>query len=365
MATGFAESYIKLWSLNGDKLTGLRTDFDSDEVTDGAKLKGLRERDGPATRKLIGHSGPVYSLSFDPTPGPAAPPKYLLSSSLDSTVRLWSLDTYRNLVAYRAHREPVWSTEWGPKGIYFASGSRDRTARLWTTDRTSALRIFAGHLSDVNCVKFHPNSLYLATGSADRTCRLWDVQKGTCVRVFTGHKAGVSALAVSPDGRYLASGSHDSVIRLWDLGSGALVKSLVGHAASVHSLDFSNESSVLVSGSADCTVRIWDVNAPVASDEDGADEASGAALVPRQQQAGRRVSLLNGAYRDGPAGSGGSGKAGAYKGLDALSGAGAGGVGQGPSADLLETLVTKRTPVFNIKFTPRNLALAAGPMISD
>ncbi|KAK4693020.1 transcription initiation factor TFIID subunit 5, partial [Phenoliferia sp. Uapishka_3] len=229
MAAGFSESYIRLWNLKGGKLPGIRTDFDSDSVNDGtsssplsslsnslflpflaAGLKSLRLPSGPTSRKLIGHSGPIYSLSFDPVPGPSGPPRYLLSASQDSTIRLWSLETFTNVVAYRGHREPVWDVEWGPRGIYFASASRDRTARLWISDKTSAVRIFAGHLSDVNCVRFHPNSLYLATGSADRTCRLWDVQKGTCVRVFTGHRGSVSTLAISPDGRYLASASTSS-----------------------------------------------------------------------------------------------------------------------------------------------------------
>jgi len=122
---------------------------DSHETT-GNSLKRTREKGGNTTRKLIGHSGPVYALSFDPTTGSAAPPRHLLSASADSTVRLWSLDTMSNLVAYRGHQNPVWDVEWSPSGIYFATASRDRTARLWSTDRPAALRIFAGHLSDVD-----------------------------------------------------------------------------------------------------------------------------------------------------------------------------------------------------------------------
>jgi transcription initiation factor TFIID subunit 5 len=117
-------------------------------VADG--ISKLYEPEAPQTRKLIAHSGPVYSLSFDPVPGPASPPRYLLSSSADCTVRLWSLETFTNLVVYRGHREPVWAVEWGPRGVYFATASRDRTARLWITDKINAVRIFAGHLSDVN-----------------------------------------------------------------------------------------------------------------------------------------------------------------------------------------------------------------------
>jgi len=35
MAAGFAESYVRLWSLKGEKLKGLRSDFSSNVVKDG------------------------------------------------------------------------------------------------------------------------------------------------------------------------------------------------------------------------------------------------------------------------------------------------------------------------------------------
>ncbi|KAF9822104.1 hypothetical protein IEO21_00098 [Rhodonia placenta] len=305
MAAGFSESYIRLWSLKGEKLKGYRSDFQS------SSIKDVREKGGDTTRKLIGHSGPVYSVAFDPVSGSAAPPRYLLSASADATTRLWSLDTMSNVAAYRGHQNPVWDVQWGPMGIYFATASRDRTARLWSTDRTSALRVYAGHLSDVNSVRFHPNSLYLATGSSDWTTRLWDVQKGSCVRVFIGHQGIVSTLAFSPDGRYLASAGEDLAINLWDIGSGRRIKKMTGHTASIYSLAFSAESSMLISGGADWTVRCWDV------------ESAGGPLTKTRE---------NGCV---------------------LS-----------RTDLMATFPTKRTPVINVQFTPRNLCLAAGLYLS-
>ncbi|EEB99099.1 hypothetical protein MPER_01283, partial [Moniliophthora perniciosa FA553] len=110
----------------------------------------IKEKKGSTTRKLIGHSGPVYSVAFDPVGGSAAPPKYLLSGSADGTARLWSMDTMTDIAAYRGHENPVWDVKWSPMGIYFATASRDRTARLWSTDRTACLRLYAGHLGDVD-----------------------------------------------------------------------------------------------------------------------------------------------------------------------------------------------------------------------
>ncbi|GAA5873428.1 hypothetical protein JCM1840_007380 [Sporobolomyces johnsonii] len=347
MAAGFGESYIRLWSLTGKGLKALRTDLKGDEVGkihDANDLKNLYHPSPPQTRKLIAHSGPVYSLSFDPVPGPSSAPRYLLSSSADCTIRLWSLETYANLVVYRGHREPVWAVEWGPRGVYFASASRDRTARVWITDRVNAVRIFAGHLSDVNCVTFHPNSLYIATGSSDRTCRLWDVQKGMCVRVFVGHRGAVMKVKISPDGRWLASAGDDHLIHLWNLSTGALQKTFSGHTAPIHSLSFSAESTVLLSGSSDETVRVWDVLSPPSSADGGAGEAGGAG---EKRRVGGAAPVGKKDGKDA-AGAGGDAK-------------GAGGSG-GPCPDLLATLATKRTPVLEVKFTPRNLALAAGAM---
>lgn len=105
---------------------------------------------GQPVRKLVGHSGPVYSLAFDPIAGSASAPSHLLSSSQDGTVRLWSTDTFKNLAVYKGHADPVWAVEWGPHGAQFATASRDRTARLWITDRVAPVRMFAGHLSDVD-----------------------------------------------------------------------------------------------------------------------------------------------------------------------------------------------------------------------
>lgn len=35
MAAGFSESYIRLWSLKGEKLKGFRSDFQSSSIKDG------------------------------------------------------------------------------------------------------------------------------------------------------------------------------------------------------------------------------------------------------------------------------------------------------------------------------------------
>jgi len=108
-----------------------------------AKFRPPKDKDSDFC-ELVGHSQPVYSLSFSPDN------KFLLSSSADGTARLWSMDTKQNLVVYKGHSFPVWGVTFSPMGYYFATASHDRTARLWTTSVHYPHRIFAGHLADVN-----------------------------------------------------------------------------------------------------------------------------------------------------------------------------------------------------------------------
>lgn len=79
----------------------------------------------------------------------------MVSASEDATIRLWSLDTFTNLVAYKGHTYPVWAVDFAQTGLYFVSGSFDKTARLWSCDHIYPLRIFAGHDADVTVLKYY------------------------------------------------------------------------------------------------------------------------------------------------------------------------------------------------------------------
>ncbi|CEH13915.1 Transcription initiation factor TFIID, subunit TAF5 (also component of histone acetyltransferase SAGA) [Ceraceosorus bombacis] len=378
MAAGFEDSYVQVWSLKGEPLQPLQGNIDLTKVSDSKSLRKQRQRTSLTTRRLVGHSGPVYGVSFDPVNGTAGAPKHLLSCSADGSARLWSLDTYSALVAYRGHQLPVWDIEWGPMGVYFATSSADRTARLWNTERIHPLRMYAGHLSDVDCLRFHPNSLYLATGSSDRTCRLWDVQRGACVRLFVGHSSPVSSVRISPDGRYLASAGagsalgpsrapssfgfnarngvssddDDCSISLWDLGSGKRIKKMWGHSACINDIDFTKDSRLLISAAADCTVKVWDVTAAGGAGIGASGHGASAAVVA-----------------DGTGGSLPSGAAAAVSavvnsnGLEtARPNAADHPFGSATcSSDLLSTFYTKKTPIIDVQVTPRNLVLCSGP----
>ena len=110
----------------------------------------------------------------------------------------------------------VTSVCFSPDGRYIASGCGN-TIRLWNIETGREVRRFEGYTDKVTSVCFSPDGRYIASGSGDRTIRLWDVRTEREVRRFEGHIFSVDSVCFSPDGRYIASGSEDRTIRLWEL----------------------------------------------------------------------------------------------------------------------------------------------------
>ncbi|CAB4253686.1 chromatin modification protein [Maudiozyma barnettii] len=315
-ATGFQDSIIKLWSLDGSSLV-------TNKIPSHKREEMMRT--DPTTSTLVGHSGAVYATDFSPDN------RFLLSGSEDKTVRLWSLDTHTALVSYKGHNHPVWDVKFSPLGHYFATASHDQTARLWSCDHIYPLRIFAGHLNDVDTLSFHPNGCYVFTGSSDKTCRMWDINTGDSVRLFLGHTAPVVTTAVTPDGRWLCTGGEDGVINVWDIGTGKRLKQMRGHGKNaVHSFSFNKEGNVLVSSGADHSVRVWDLKKATA-------EPSAEPEQPFVAYAGDVTASVNQDIKE-------------FGRRRAII----------PTSDLMSTFYTKKTPVFKVKFTRNNLALAGG-----
>ena len=93
-----------------------------DARPDTEEAKAVREK---SECNLVGHSQPVMSVSI------SVDDKYLISGSLDCTIRRWSLQSRSCLVVYHAHQFPVWEVKFSPLGYYFASAGNDRTACVW------------------------------------------------------------------------------------------------------------------------------------------------------------------------------------------------------------------------------------------
>ncbi|WOO86153.1 putative E3 ubiquitin ligase complex SCF subunit sconB [Vanrija pseudolonga] len=99
----------------------------------------------------------------------------------------------------------------GTKVAILATGSLDGTVKLWNVDTGRELNTLFGHIEGVWGVDF--DALRLASASHDRTIKVWDRESGNCVQTLVGHRGAVTSLQLSDD--MIVSGSDDGDVMCW------------------------------------------------------------------------------------------------------------------------------------------------------
>uniref|UniRef100_UPI0037E7D2A2 tRNA (34-2'-O)-methyltransferase regulator WDR6 n=1 Tax=Semicossyphus pulcher TaxID=241346 RepID=UPI0037E7D2A2 len=149
----------------------------------GGDKSSNSDHKAPVQRRLLGHSGVIFSISYLCEKG------FLASASDDRSVRVW--------------------------GVGALGGPGGKCGDLNPT----CLRVLYGHQARVFSVRLSPGKLFSA--GEDGACLVWDwAGSGNVVRTLKGHRAGgVRALGVSEgtgdEKRWVATGGADGGVRLW------------------------------------------------------------------------------------------------------------------------------------------------------
>ncbi|KUP96492.1 WD40 repeat domain-containing serine/threonine protein kinase [Thermobifida cellulosilytica] len=211
---------------------------------------------GPFDVLVLETESEVHKVVFSPDGS------LLASAESEGMVRLWDVQTGKELAELQEAPSGSWDVAFSPDGSLVVGSGRNSRIWAWNVETGQHLATLEGHTHGaVNTVAFSPDGSLLASGGMDSTVRLWDMQTGEQRTVFEGqHDGTVDLVVFSPDGSVLASGGTGEAVRLWDVENAQLLAELRGYEESVvESLAFSPDGSVLASASDDGTVRLWDV----------------------------------------------------------------------------------------------------------
>ncbi|ETO31610.1 G-protein beta WD-40 repeats containing protein, partial [Reticulomyxa filosa] len=165
------------------------------------------------------HAGGVCGIELSSFNGG----RYLCSSSFDKTIRLWDIETSKSLHVFKRHTNYAWCVDISPlqsnnnndkinsigviggNGYTICSGSWDKTIRIWDIETIKQLNVFKGHENWVHCVKYGSNELgingganTILSGSRDKSVRLWDIRSNRQTQMFKGHTNHVYTVEYSP-----------------------------------------------------------------------------------------------------------------------------------------------------------------------
>jgi WD40 repeat protein/transcriptional regulator with XRE-family HTH domain len=185
--------------------------------------------------------------------------KLLAIAGSDNIARVWDFQKTFGGMQFIGHSGPVWQALFSPDGKRVVTASGDRTARIWDAVTGQALITLTGHLDEVRGAAFSPDSKLVLTTSADRTARLWDAASGQELRRFEEDTDLVDKGVFSPDGKYLVTTSWDSTARVWDVQTGKMIVIYRMQGPShLNRIAFSPDGKTVATTGDDHTTRIWD-----------------------------------------------------------------------------------------------------------
>lgn len=104
-------------------------------------------------------------------------------------------------ILMKGHTRGITSTDWSADGRYIVSGSVDKTVRVWDAVKGQSLAVLRGHDDTVTSVVISPNGDYIMSGSLDRTVRVWANNKVIAARsTLKRNLSTMRGLAYRPEG---------------------------------------------------------------------------------------------------------------------------------------------------------------------
>jgi len=230
----------------------------------------LYDREGKFLRQFSGHRQAVFALQ------PTDNNRYLISGSQDNQIRIWDMESAQTLQVLENHTGTVTNLLLKDKMLW--STSLDGSVKQWSLDLPYKL---VETCVENNCPDFkttstdleyrkHPISAsispqgdYVVVGFLEGVLRLYRLPDMTFVQEIQAHQARIRHVNFSPQGT-LATASYDGTVKIWELKDGKLhdLQTVFPVGAQVYDAVISPDNQTVATASLDGAVKLYQLSAP-------------------------------------------------------------------------------------------------------
>ncbi|GMH71040.1 hypothetical protein TrRE_jg8386, partial [Triparma retinervis] len=206
MATGGADNAIRIWEVNRvvkdrSKSRGGSSESDDDSVASVSSRQSERGR--RRKKKKKGTKDVPSNLKSDP---PSDHPRHRAKPGEGEVAGEIDLFSGPPIRTYKEHTADVIDLSWS-KTTFLLSASLDKTVRLWHVSRSECLHLFQ-HSDFVTAVDFHPvEDRYFLSGGFDKKLRIWSIPDGR-VKEWAQAPEMVTAARFTPNGLMVVAGLY-------------------------------------------------------------------------------------------------------------------------------------------------------------
>ena len=143
--------------------------------------------------------------------------KFLISSSLDKTIRIWNFQSNKQECILRKHSAAVKNIAITSDDKYMVSCSADMTVRIWDLQLRIQNSVLHGHTSSVTSVKLTNDNMYIISNCAS-TVRIWNFTlkiQESMLNFENNHYYGQN-LYFSRDSNYIVY-NYENTIHIWSM----------------------------------------------------------------------------------------------------------------------------------------------------
>jgi WD40 repeat protein len=160
---------------------------------------------------------------------------HLASGSIDTTIRMWAMDTGQGLYRLSGHTGAVCSVDISKNDAFLVSGDSEGAIFIWQFRKADVAFLLRQLKTEraVKSVRVSPNCLQIASAGDSAKVDVWELATGKALSTFNGHVGEVACsdllhAAWSPDSQLIASGGHGWRVRVWNAATGIEAMDVLG-----------------------------------------------------------------------------------------------------------------------------------------
>lgn len=212
------------------------------------EVKLFNATNGELARVLVTTADAELCLAF------SADGKYLVAGGADNVIRIWEVESGKQLHNIEQHADWVLSVAFSPDGAQLVSGSRDKSARVFDAKTGELEKTHSGHSDFVIAVAWVDNKSVISA-SREKVAHRWNAHDEKKAAEFSGWEAAPTRIVVV-DGKFF-SAALDGTVREHSLETKEVTRTFDGARDAVYALALHAASKRLAAGSHDGEIRVW------------------------------------------------------------------------------------------------------------